>query len=47
MKIIKNWKNWKNKKFLKSVYGEEIFDEKVDKLSKKNLKNYVKIYKMV
>ena len=33
--------------FLKSVYGKEIFDNELDKLKKRDLRTYVKIYKMV
>ena len=41
-------KSEKISNFLKSIYGQEIFKENIDKLnSKLNLKIYVKIYKMV
>ena len=46
MKIIRRSKKLKISSFLKSVYGEEIFNNKVDK-RKSNLEIYVKIYKMV
>ena len=40
MKIIKKLKKLKKyQSFLKSVYGEEIFNDKVDKLSKSEFKD--------